>query len=77
MMTMGGPGFTPKREPGRISEEMYYELIDMMRGFNKRLEMIEEKLGLRKQPDPPCTFCNVLGAHQPWCEKNANRTSGT
>lgn len=82
MMTVGGPpgmfGMPPDRRPdGRISEELYMELMMLLRALVKRVEAIEKHVGLYKKPEEPCLFCNVLGTHQPWCEKNADRTSGT
>lgn len=66
-----------KKNPGMISEELYMELMRLMRALLTRVEMIEKHVGLYKKPEEPCVFCNVLGTHQPWCEQNANRTSGT
>lgn len=81
-MTLGGPpeafGLPPaKRESATISEELYLEMARMLGALKKRVEVLEERVGITKKREEPCPFCNVLGAHQPWCESDANRTSGT
>lgn len=82
MMTMGGPpgmfGLPPaKRDDGRVSEESYLELMRLVKALLKRVEALEDRTGLSQKVEVPCTFCNVLKDHQPWCESNAKRTSGT
>jgi len=53
------------------------ELYKLLRSILKRVEVIEKKLGLNVPPSAPCSYCNVLGAHQPWCESNAERSPRT
>lgn len=53
------------------------ELFELVRGLLKRVEALEKLTGISRQDEIPCVFCNVKGAHQKWCQKDANRPSGT
>ena len=67
-------GLPPKKvDEGTISDDQYLELIRLVKSLLKRVDALEERTGITKKPQVPCLFCNVLNAHQPWCEKNANR----
>lgn len=57
-----------KKDQGTISDDLYLELIRLVKALMKRVEMLEEHTGLVKKPVLPCTYCNVLNAHQPWCD---------
>lgn len=77
-MTFGGPpqafGLPPaKRDLGTISDDLYLELIRLVTAQGKRIEALEKHVGLVKEPVLPCSHCNVLGTHQPWCTNDAQR----
>lgn len=55
----------------------FTELYNVLRGLVKRVEALEKLTGIAKPMEGPCLYCNVIGNHQKWCQRDANRTSGT
>jgi hypothetical protein len=51
----------------------HVELFTLIRALLKRVEALEKLTGISRQAEVPCVYCNVLGNHQSWCQKDAKR----
>jgi len=48
------------------------ELFALVRALVKRVEALEKLTGISKAAEQPCVYCNVLGNHQPWCQRESD-----
>ena len=62
-----------KREVVIEDEREHVELFSLIRALLKRVEELERITGVSRQAEVPCVYCNVLGNHQPWCQKDVKR----
>lgn len=62
-----------KREETIEDDREHIELFTLIRALLKRVEALEKLTGISRAAEQPCVFCNVLGNHQPWCQKDVKR----